>query len=150
MNSPLKFWQLNSELSHMKYSHELYQSDLQALKIRLGHFLRMFHVWQLWIKLSKFQWRIHFPSSFNMGHDLFFWNKYWFCYNGSQWGFHQIIKTSWNKYWFGNRSKFDPGPWQGVYKSFVKWATDSGGGSDWKRFLIAQHGEMSLHTQLTY
>ena len=42
MNSPMKFQQLNSELSHMKHSQELYQSDLQALKIQLGHFLRMF------------------------------------------------------------------------------------------------------------
>ena len=42
MNSPLKFWQLNSELSHMKYYQELYQLDLQAVKIQLGHFWECF------------------------------------------------------------------------------------------------------------
>ena len=73
----------NSELSHMKHTQEVFKSDLQALKILLGHFLRMFHVWQLRNKLLKFQWRIHFPLSFTMGHDLFFWNKYWFL-NRSQ------------------------------------------------------------------
>ena len=80
MNYPLKIQQLNSELFHMKHSQELYQSDqsdLQVVKIWLGHFLRMFHVWQLRIKLLKFQWRIHFALSFTMGADLFFWNKYW-------------------------------------------------------------------------
>ena len=47
------------------------RSDLDTL-------LGMFHVWQLRIKLLKFQWRFHFSLSFTMGHDLFFWNKYWF------------------------------------------------------------------------
>ena len=87
MNSPLKFQQVNSELSHMKHCQELYQSDLQAVKIQLGYFLRMFHMWQLRIKLLKFQWRIYFALPFTMG-DLFFWNKYWFA----------------------NRSQFDPLP----------------------------------------
>ena len=85
------------------------KSDLQAVKIRLVCFLGMFHVWQLRIKLLKFQWRFHFPYllqwvmiySFgiilnsiqwqSMGHDLYFWNKYR----------------------FGNRSQFDPLPWYG-------------------------------------
>ena len=39
MESPLKFQQLNSELLHMKHTHEAYQSDLQAVKIRLVCFL---------------------------------------------------------------------------------------------------------------
>ena len=30
----------------MKYSQEVSKSDLQAVKIRLEHFLGMFHVWQ--------------------------------------------------------------------------------------------------------
>ena len=34
----------------MKYSQEVSKSDLQAVKILLGHFLGMFHVWHLRIK----------------------------------------------------------------------------------------------------
>ena len=44
-----------------KVSRKVYMSDLQAVKIRLGYFLGMFHVWQLRIKCQN-------------------------CYNGSQWG----------------------------------------------------------------
>ena len=44
MVSPLKFQQLNSELSHMKHSQKLSKSDLQVVKIRLVFFLGMFHV----------------------------------------------------------------------------------------------------------
>ena len=35
MESRLKFQHLNSELSHMKHSQEVFQSDLQAVEIRL-------------------------------------------------------------------------------------------------------------------
>ena len=38
----VKFQQLNSELSHMKHFQEVFKSDLQAVKIRPGHFLEMF------------------------------------------------------------------------------------------------------------
>ena len=39
-----KIQEFNSELSHMKHSQEVSKSDLQAVKIQLGHFLGMFHV----------------------------------------------------------------------------------------------------------
>ena len=38
----------------MKHFQEVSKSDLQAVKIRLEHFLEMFHVWQLRIKLLDF------------------------------------------------------------------------------------------------
>ena len=37
MESPLKFQQLNSELSYMKHSQELYQSDFHCLSIQLDN-----------------------------------------------------------------------------------------------------------------
>ena len=40
----IKFQQLNSEFSYLKHFQEVSQSDLQAVKIRLEHFLEMFHV----------------------------------------------------------------------------------------------------------
>ena len=41
----------------MKHLQEVSKSDLQAVKIWLGHFLQMFHVWELLINLLKFlQW----------------------------------------------------------------------------------------------
>ena len=42
MEPPLKFQQLNSKLSHMKHFPEVSKSDLQLVKILLGHFLGMF------------------------------------------------------------------------------------------------------------
>ena len=57
-----KFQQLNSELSYLKHFQEVSQSDLQAVKIWLGHFLEMFHVWQLRIKLFKFYNRSQWSS----------------------------------------------------------------------------------------
>ena len=53
MESTATFQQLNSELSHMKHTQEVSKSDLQAVKIQLEHFLGIFHVWQLRIKLLK-------------------------------------------------------------------------------------------------
>ena len=50
----IKFQQLNSEFSYMKHFQEMSQSDLQAVKIWLGHFLEMFHVGELRIKVLKF------------------------------------------------------------------------------------------------
>ena len=44
MESPLKFQQLNTDLLYMKYCQEVPKSDLQAVNIRFGHFLEMFHV----------------------------------------------------------------------------------------------------------
>ena len=42
----------------MKHCQEVSRSDLQALKIRLGHFLTMFHIRKFGIKLLKFlQWQ---------------------------------------------------------------------------------------------
>ena len=41
MEPPLKFQQLNSKLSHMKHFPEVSKSDLQLVKILLGHFLGM-------------------------------------------------------------------------------------------------------------
>ena len=80
----IKFQQLNSELSYMKPSQEVSKSDLQAVKIRLGHFLEMFHVWQLRIKLLKF-------------------------YNGSQWGLWFIpLSQIGINHCFGNKSKLIP------------------------------------------
>ena len=61
MESPLKFQQLNSELPHMKHTQEVSKSDLQAVKMWMIYFSGMFHVWQLRIKLLKFQWGFHFP-----------------------------------------------------------------------------------------
>ena len=53
-----------------------------------------FFVWQLRIKLLKFQWRFHFVLSFTMGPDVLFWNKYWFA----------------------NRSQIDPPHWKGLFQ----------------------------------
>ena len=53
MESTATCQQLNSEFSYVKYCQEVSKSDLQAVKIQLGHFLGTFHVWQLRIKLLK-------------------------------------------------------------------------------------------------
>ena len=45
MESTATFQQLNSELSYMKHSQEVSKSDLQAVKILLGNFLGIVHVW---------------------------------------------------------------------------------------------------------
>ena len=66
----------------MKHTQEVSKSwNLQAVKIQLGHFLTMFHVWQLRIKLLKLpiftkavNGDLYMPS---MGNDLIFLNKYW-------------------------------------------------------------------------
>ena len=65
------------------------KSDLQAVKIRLGPFLEMFHVWQIRIKLWKFlgvNWCLWFSSVRDRRYFL-------------------------NKYWFENKYQFDPLPW---------------------------------------
>ena len=54
----------------MKYSRELSKSDLQAVKIRLGHFLGMFYVGQLRIKQLKFIVAVNGDSIFP---DLLQW-----------------------------------------------------------------------------
>ena len=46
-------------LSYMKHVQEVSQSDLQPVKIRLVHFLGMFQLWQLRIKVLKF---LHWQS----------------------------------------------------------------------------------------
>ena len=55
---PIKISTAYSEFSLMKHSHELFRSHPQAMKIRLGEFLGVFHVWALTIKLLKYsQWQ---------------------------------------------------------------------------------------------
>ena len=44
MTPIVKIQQFNSEL-YMEHFQEVFKSDLQAMKIRLGYFLEMFHVW---------------------------------------------------------------------------------------------------------
>ena len=73
------------------------KSDLQALKIWLGHFLTMFHLWEFRIKLLKFlQWQ-------SMGvHDF------------------PIVKIGLMgtiNHCFNNKSQTDPSPWNGSSKS---------------------------------
>ena len=76
-------------LSYIKHFQKVSQSDLQAVKIRLGHFLEMFHVWEPRIKLLKF-------------------------YNWSQWSCYLLHWESlfWGaiNHCFGNKSQTDPSP----------------------------------------
>ena len=58
----------------MKHSQEVSRSDLQTVKIRLGHFLGMFHVWKVRIKLFKFlQWKSMGVHDFSMVTDRIHW-----------------------------------------------------------------------------
>ena len=43
IGSHYKFQQFNSELSYMKHFQEVSKWNLQAVKIRLEHFMGMFH-----------------------------------------------------------------------------------------------------------
>ena len=63
-------------------------SRVQTVKIRRGHFLEMFHMWKLWIKLLKF-------------------------YNGSQWRFYieKSLFLGGINHCFGNKSQTNPSPW---------------------------------------
>ena len=75
----------------MKHCQEVSKSDLQALKIWLRHFLGMFHMWELRIKLLKFlQWK-------SMGvHDF------------------PVVKIGLMgaiNHCFNNKSQTDPSPW---------------------------------------
>ena len=75
MKSALKFQQLNSELSHMKHFHEVSKVGSTSSENPIGTVLGNVSCVRAQNSAVEISMEIPFSLSFNMGHDLFFWNK---------------------------------------------------------------------------